>query len=241
MTIEANGHEHEFEPQHGLPERLPQGERILWQGSPELGPIMRRVFHLPIVAVYFAVLLGLRASHVLPQAHSFADGLALMGPPLMLSAVALSTLAVLAWLTCRTTVYTLTNQRVVMRIGIVLTLTFNLPLSRLQSADLKRIDTDRGDIALALSGSDRIAWLHLWPHARPWRLARPEPMLRAVPRAAEVAQLLSQAWSEVHGAQGAASASRPAKSQDVSLPGVATAGASAHRSPAHHPDLSAAA
>jgi hypothetical protein len=153
----------------------------------------------------------------------------------------LATLAVLAWLTCRTTVYTLTNQRVVMRIGIVLTLTFNLPLSRLQSADLKRIDTDRGDIALALSGSDRIAWLHLWPHARPWRLARPEPMLRAVPRAAEVAQLLAQAWSEVHGAQGVASASRPAKPQEASIPASATASASAHRSPAHHPDLSAAA
>jgi len=55
------------------------------------------------------------------------------------------------------------------------------------------------------------------------------------------AQLLAQAWSEVHGAQGVASASRPAKPQEASIPASATASASAHRSPAHHPDLSAAA
>ena len=41
--------------------------------------------------------------------------------------------------------------------------------------------------------------LHLWPHARPWRVSRPEPMLRCVPDAAGVAQLLSQAWSEATG------------------------------------------
>ena len=34
----------------------------------------------------------------------------------------------LAWLTSRNTVYTITNKRVVMRIGIVLSVTFNLPL-----------------------------------------------------------------------------------------------------------------
>ena len=56
-----------------------------------------------------------------------------------------------------------------------------------------------GDLPLTLSGEDRIAWLHLWPHARPFHLAHPEPMLRSVPDAAAVAQLLSQAWSQSTG------------------------------------------
>ena len=56
-----------------------------------------------------------------------------------------------------------------------------------------------GDLPLTLSGEDRIAWLHLWPHARPFHLAHPEPMLRSVPDAAAVAQLLSQAWSHSTG------------------------------------------
>jgi Bacterial PH domain len=106
---------------------------------------------------------------------------------------------VLAWLTARTTVYTLTNKRVVTRIGIVLTVTFNLPLAKVASAALRPQLSGCGDICLALSGADRIAWLHLWPHVRPWKLARPEPMLRMVPDAARVAGLLSQAWSAVQG------------------------------------------
>ena len=34
----------------------------------------------------------------------------------------------------------------------------------------------------------------LWPHARPWRLQQPEPMLRAVPDAARVAAILAAPW-----------------------------------------------
>jgi hypothetical protein len=58
---------------------------------------------------------------------------------------------------------------------------------------------------------DRIALLHLWPHARPWRVSRPEPMLRCVPDAAAVARLLTQAWSEATGlaAEPRAAAPRP--------------------------------
>jgi hypothetical protein len=78
----------------------------------------------------------------------------------------------------------LTNRRVVMRIGIVLTLTFNLPCKRIVGAGLRLDANGSGDLALTLRGEDRIAYLHLWPHARPWKLARPEPMLRSVPQAA---------------------------------------------------------
>jgi hypothetical protein len=86
-----------------------------------------------------------------------------------------------------------------MRIGIVLTLTFNIPFKRIEAAGLHRDANGTGDLPLTLSGSDRIAWLNLWPHARAWRLARPEPMLRCVPQAAEVALLLAQAWSRSTG------------------------------------------
>jgi len=239
--VTASGHEHEYEPQHGLPERLPADERILWQGSPELGPVLRRIFHLPLVAAYFAAMLGLKAVDVLPRAASPLDVLAQMAAPVLVSLIGLGTLALLAWLTCRTTVYTLTDRRVVMRIGIVLTLTFNLPLSRIQSADLRRIDADRGDIALTLNGPDRIAWLHLWPHARPWHLARPQPMLRGLANASEVSALLAQAWSAER-TRHADQAIAPAATS-VAPPSTAPAPAGAARlSPTpHHPDLSAAA
>jgi hypothetical protein len=50
-----------------------------------------------------------------------------------------------------------------------------------------------GDIALRLVPDQKIPYLFLWPHARPWRLSRPEPALRCIPEAEAVAQLLGRA------------------------------------------------
>ena len=38
--------EHEFEAEYGLPEPLPAAERVIWQGQPQVGAIMRRVMRL---------------------------------------------------------------------------------------------------------------------------------------------------------------------------------------------------
>ena len=46
MPIENLGHEHEFEPQFGLPERLPSDEFIVWQGSPDVGALTSSAFHI---------------------------------------------------------------------------------------------------------------------------------------------------------------------------------------------------
>jgi hypothetical protein len=124
-----------------------------------------------------------------------ADVLLALVWPAGLSALALLGVWTLAWLTARTAVYTVTDRRVVMRIGIVLTLTFNLPLRTIESAAMRQGSGGHGDIVLALKGPDHIAWLHLWPHARPWHLTRTQPMLRALPQVADVAALLQRAWS----------------------------------------------
>ena len=193
------GHEHEFEAAPGLPELLPAGEHLLWQGSPSWQVLARRAFHLRKLMVYFAIILGLRGAFVLSDGGSAVDALRSMAWLLPLAAIALGILAALAYLSARSTLYTITNKRVVMRIGIVLTLTFNLPFKRIASAGLL-LDADGcGDIPLVLAGSDRIAWLNLWPHARPWRIKQPEPMLRCVPQAAEVARTLANAWSAATG------------------------------------------
>ena len=195
MTIQSNGHEHELEPQYGLPERLPATEKILWQGSPDAGALARSAFHLRKLALYFAALMALQAANVAADGASVADVLLALVWPAGLSALALLGVWTLAWLTARTAVYTVTDRRVVMRIGIVLTLTFNLPLRTIESAAMRQGSGGHGDIVLALKGPDHIAWLHLWPHARPWHLTRTQPMLRALPQVADVAALLQRAWS----------------------------------------------
>jgi hypothetical protein len=195
MTIQSNGHEHELEPQYGLPERLPATEKILWQGSPDARALARSAFHLRKLALYFAALVALQAANVAADGASAADVLLALVWPAGLSALGLLGVWTLAWLTARTAVYTVTDRRVVMRIGIVLTLTFNLPLRTIESAAMRQGSGGHGDIVLALKGPDHIAWLHLWPHARPWHLTRTQPMLRALPQVADVAALLQRAWS----------------------------------------------
>lgn len=195
VNYDRHGHEHEFEPQFGLPEPLPGDERILWQGSPDWRMLARTAFHVRKLTLYFGLILALRAVSVLADGGTAAEvGKALvMLLPLALLAIAIA--SALAWLSSRTSVYTLTDRRVVMRIGIVLSLTFNLPLRRLATAGLRLHADGSGDMPLTLAGTDTIAYLHLWPHARPWRVAKPEPMLRCVPDAARVSALLAQAWA----------------------------------------------
>ncbi len=205
--------EHEFEAQFGLPERLPADERILWQGAPRWDLMARQVFHADKAAVYFAAMLIWRFASSLSDGATLPEALASLTWLVPLFALALGALVLMGWLCARTTAYTLTNQRVVMRVGIVLTIAYNLPLKRIEGADLRPGAQGRGDIALTLEPATRIAWLHLWPHARPWHVVRPQPMLRGLENAAAVASLLHKTWAELNGAEALARQASAAPSQ----------------------------
>ena len=192
-------HEHEFEAARGLPEPLPPGEHIVWQGAPDWRALAVRAFHVRSLAIYFALMLAWRVGSQLADGAGVADAAKSIALLLPLALLALGILTLLAWLSSRTTVYTLTDKRLVMRVGIVLSVTFNLPLRVINAAALRPASHGTGDIALTLAEGDRIAYLQLWPHARPWRVRRPEPMLRVVPDAARVGQLLADITAALAG------------------------------------------
>ncbi len=229
MNVHHHGHEHEFEPQHGLPERLPSGETILWQGSPQAAALGRHAFHLRKLALYFAVLLVAGLAPLLLAGASLADMLHTVRWLLPLAVLGLASVALLAWMTARTTVYTLTNRRMVMRLGIVLTVTFNVPLRSVASANLREHGDGSGDIALGLSGNTRIAYLQLWPSVRPWRIGRPEPMLRGVADARQVSAMLQQAWALETGLAAAATPAAADVRADGNGVGQAASGAGGMR------------
>ena len=209
------GPEHDFEPVPGLPQRLPAGEQLLWQGAPDTRALALRAFHARKVAVYFAAVGAVQFATALADGDSVRDALAGLSVLAALAATAVGLLVLIAHLSARSTLYTITDRRVVMRIGIVLTVTFNLPFARIVSADVRRHADGTVDLPLALHADDAIGWAHLWPHARPWRVRRPEPMLRGVPDGERVAVLLAQAWAAATGgtaraAADAATGPRPA-------------------------------
>lgn len=185
--------EHGPEPVRGLPEPLPAGERILWQGAPAFGALARRAFHVRAVALYFGLLAVWRLLSGLADGAKWS-AVALDAAGLAVPAgLAIGVLLLLARLYARSTVFTITDRRVVLRFGVALPMAVNLPFCRIEGAALRRYRDGTGDLPLALAEPGRLAWLHLWPFVRPWRLGRPEPMLRGVPDAAAVAAILREA------------------------------------------------
>ena len=191
-------HEHEFEAAPGLPEPLPSGERILWQGAPRWSVLSVHAFHLRKIGIYFVGMIALQWFYLAGGAATNGEILTALVKSTLTAGLGLGMLGAVAWFSTKTTLYTITDKRVIMRIGIVLTLTFNLPHKRIASASIKNYKGGSGDIALSLYPSDRIAWLHLWPHARPWKVGQPEPALRCIAQVDKVSSILMAAWQQVN-------------------------------------------
>jgi hypothetical protein len=187
--------EYDAEPIRGLPGDLPHGERILWQGSPDAWRLAVHAYHIRSVAIYFALLAGWGAIGALRGTSSWTGTLVTLG----IGALGLAVIGVIAWGAARTTVYTLTNKRIVLRFGIALPKCVNLPLSVIAAADLAMQGKDIGDIALKLTEQQRLGWMQLWPHARPWALTEVQPMLRSISEAENVAGLLARTVAAAQG------------------------------------------
>jgi hypothetical protein len=182
-----------------LPEPLPLGERILWQGAPGKRSLAIHVFHVRKIAIYFGAIVLWRAGASFAGDQSLLSALAAAAwvMPLALGAVAFFCL--FAYLVGRTTTYTITDRRIIMQYGVAFPMTLNIPFRAIGGAAVKIFSDGSGDIPVTLTGKDRVAYLVLWPHARAWRFARPEPMLRAVPDVAAVAKLLAGALRAANG------------------------------------------
>jgi len=181
----------DFDAAPGLPTKLPKGEILLWQGAPDWSALAVRVFHIRKLAAYFSVLVIWTVGYALMEG---GDGDILMALwPIPAALAAIGVMVVLAWLTARNTIYTITTRRIVIRFGVALPMTINLPFTVVGSAALKEYGGGVGDISIETTGSDQIAYLVLWPHVRPWKIAKVQPTLRCVPEAPRIARLLSNA------------------------------------------------
>ena len=164
-------------------------ERVLWKGRPAVPVLTRTAFHLGSFAVYMAamVLLALFFGNI--DSAIFLVGAGLFGGLVI---------QLIAWRCARSTLYILTDVRLIMRIGMAVETRINIPLKHIEAAHLNMRGREHGDIALELGGERLLGYLLLWPHARPWRFARPQPMLRAVPDAQAVASQLAEACAKYH-------------------------------------------
>lgn len=182
----------------GLPHALPPGETLIWQGAPRFRQLAVGAFHVRFWAGYVAVMLVWGIASALVAHHSITTAEAAGFWSLLLGVVALGIVLLMAFLTARTTTYTITNKRVVIGYGAAIRKHLNLPYRAIQSANLRLGTDDTGDIAICPEAGTRLSYLLLWPHVRSTGRGGVEPVLRAVPEAASVARLLVAALDPAH-------------------------------------------
>ncbi|MEO1731338.1 MAG: photosynthetic complex putative assembly protein PuhB [Pseudomonadota bacterium] len=162
-------------------------ETVLWKGRPGLPVLTRTAFHLGSFAMYMAAMILLALVFGNTDSAIFLAGLALFGALLI---------QLIAWQCMRSTLYIITDVRLIMRIGMAVETRINIPLKHIRAGHLNMHGRDHGDIAVELAGERLLGYLLLWPHARPLRINRPQPMLRSIPEARKVAEILTEACAK---------------------------------------------
>ena len=172
--------EYEGEPIEGLPEHLPEGEAIVWQGQPHVAAMAKRVFYVPQLALYFGLLI---AGHAIYRLMEGVVAAQVMGTLVWQSGLAGVVLLLLWWLSrsyARSVLYTLTSERLVIRSGVALPMMVNVPIEQITAADLRVHRDGTGDILLTASEDRRLYWVLLWPNVSPWHARPVKPLLRGL-------------------------------------------------------------
>ena len=177
---------------------LRPGEVLVWQGQPCWRGLAAGAFHIRGIALWVCALVfvnavAARMAH-LPPWQAVHD----IAPLLALGGLVVAGVAAAAWAAGRTTLYTITNQRVLMQYGVALTATLALPMRLIGAVAVS--EGRVANVPIRLKPGQVVAYAKLWPHARPWRLRRPEPMLRSLADAGRVAAMLSRTVAEAQAA-----------------------------------------
>jgi hypothetical protein len=180
------------EPVRGLPEKPPAGEVILWQGRPDTWALAKEALNLWWIMGYFALLAIWRVAASAAD-YPLAQALTHAIPFVVIGAITAGIILLIAWVQAKATVYTVTSARVAMRVGAALTITLNLPYTRIEAADLDLKKSGTGTIAFRTAGETKLSYLVLWPHVRPWHARHTQPALRCIPDAERVARMIGEA------------------------------------------------
>lgn len=190
--------EDEFEPIRGLPEVPPEGEHILWQGSPTVRSIMHRVMHLGMVTLYFTALFVWAAYEFVGDGLSLSQALGAASITIVPLGFLLFLLAFLAWAIAKTSVYTVTNRRIVLRVGVALSKAVNIPFAQIIGAEERICRDGTVDIAVEMADDVRPHYLLLWPHVKPRNWRHVKPLLRGIKAGDPVRRILVDALMAYH-------------------------------------------
>ncbi len=163
-----------------LAESLPADEMLIWQGRPEATAIATRAMYLWYVVAYLLGLAVFRTGFLVMSDAPLSEWSALLAWQLLASLFIVGIILGLAAVYGKSTIYTLTNRRLILRTGAAVPIHVNFPLEQIAAADLTVFSDGTGDIALKLDNSDKLYWLLLWPNIRSWWVRPLQPLLRGL-------------------------------------------------------------
>jgi hypothetical protein len=152
-----------------------------------------RGYHVRKVALYFLALAACRIAFGVANGHGASAILVSCAFLMALGAVAIGVLSLLAYLNAASTVYSITSRRILLRHGIAVPLTMNIPFALVESAALRSFGDATGDISLRLAREHRVGYMVTWPHLRPGYFTCPQPSFRALADARWAAEILGEA------------------------------------------------
>ena len=178
-----------FEANKNILDAIPEGESILWKGKPSFWGFSWYFFGLKLLAFYLIILSVVFAARL--TVTDFFTAFVVDFLPFLLSGILTSCiLMALAKIQSQSSVYIITENRVIIKSGAALSFLISMPFKKIKAVNLQKRKGSLGTISFELNSGKRVPYISCWPSVRPWRFKNTEPAFSCIENVDEVATIL---------------------------------------------------
>ena len=178
-----------FEAPKNILDAIPNGESILWKGRPSLWGFSWNLFGLKWITLYLSMLSIVSVARF--YASDFYTAFYVDFLPFFLSGIFASIILIgLAATQTYSTVYIITENRVIIKTGAALSFLISMPFKKIKEVNLQKRGASIGTISFELLSEKRVPYISCWPSVRPWKFKRTQPAFSCIGSVDEVATIL---------------------------------------------------
>ena len=178
-----------FEAPKNILDAIPNGESILWKGRPSLWGFSWNLFGLKWITLYLSMLSIVSVARFF--ASDFYTAFYVDFLPFFLSGIFASIILIgLAATQTYSTVYIITENRVIIKTGAALSFLISMPFKMIKEVNLQKRGASIGTISFELLSEKRVPYISCWPSVRPWKFKRTQPAFSCIGSVDEVATIL---------------------------------------------------
>ena len=178
-----------FEAPKNILDAIPDGESILWKGKPSLWGFSWNLFGLKWITFYLSILSVVSIARFF--ASDFHTAFYIDFLPFFLSGIFASIILIgLAAIQAYSTVYIITENRVIIKTGAALSFLIRMPFKKIKEVNLQKRGASIGTISFELFSKKRVPYVSCWPSVRPWKFKKTQPAFSCVRSVDEVATIL---------------------------------------------------